>query len=197
MPSEGDAIEFWPVAEAYVAGPAAWPLWKDLGWPYIRLDRSTPLDQVGNVVPKLLGSDPAPNLSIATAVDTIVSSAEPTLAGGIEVTSPLGCVVRPGCCSGIEARHGWRAFLETGESPWTGHDPSPWLERCEKHVRIWSDRDGDACSIELPTERFVRGLDSVDCGRPADCVTSRCSGRRGPRDSKVRPVPASPLRFGP
>ena len=76
MQSEADAIEFWPVAEAYVAGPAAWPLWKDPGWSYIRLDDATPLDQVGNVVLKLLGES-EPNLSAAAAVDRIVSLAAP------------------------------------------------------------------------------------------------------------------------
>lgn len=162
MQSEVDSIEFWPVAEAYITGPAAWPLWKDPGWSNVRLDHSTPFDQVGNVVLKLLGDQPAANLSVAAAVDRIISSANPTLSGGIEVTSPLGCAVQPGCCSGIEDRHGWYAFLETEESPWMGHDPSPWLERCAGGVRIWSDREGDACSIELPLEHFVRGLDSVE-----------------------------------
>ena len=166
MQLQEDTIEFWPVAEAYVSGSASWPLWTDPGFSYIRLDDATRLDQVGTVVLKLLGA-PEPNLSVAAAVDRIVSVAAPMLAGGIEVVVPGGCVVRPGCCSGIEYRHDWRAFLETGESPWTGHDPSPRLERDGGRVRIWSDDTDDKCLIELSVERFIRGLDEVErrlCG---------------------------------
>ena len=65
------------------------------------------------------------------------------LAGGIEVTSSAGCVVLPGCCCGIEGRHEWRTFLDTGESPWAGHDPWPWLERRSGAVRIWADGGGE------------------------------------------------------
>ena len=43
----------------------------------------------------LLGGDPDPNLSAAAAVDRIISVAEPTLAVGMEVAAPSGCVVRP------------------------------------------------------------------------------------------------------
>lgn len=172
MKSEESNIEFHAVAEAFVPGPAGWPLWKDPGWSYIRLNGSTPLDQIGNLVLKLLGCHET-TLTPAEAVDRIIATAieEASLAGGVEITSPNGCVVRPGCCSGIEDRHDWRAFLETGESPWAGHDPSPRLERFGDAIRVWSDgalpaagsgRQRQPCCIEVPVTQFVSGLDNIE-----------------------------------
>ncbi|MBM80865.1 MAG: hypothetical protein CMJ78_09750 [Planctomycetaceae bacterium] len=71
----------------------------------------------------------------------------------------------PGCCCGLES---WREWLEVssgGKAPWTGHDPSPLIEREEDIIRIWSDGGlggADAChSIEFTLDQFIDALNCV------------------------------------
>jgi hypothetical protein len=57
------------------------------------------------------------------------------LAGVIQAVCE-GQVITLGCCCGLENWCEWQNFLESGETPWLGHDPSPWLERIGDVVRI-------------------------------------------------------------
>jgi hypothetical protein len=58
--------------------------------------------------------------------------------GGFEISDGL-VQIRPSCCSGIENWREWRIFLETGVSPWMGHDPYGWAERKENEIVLWTD----------------------------------------------------------
>lgn len=58
--------------------------------------------------------------------------------GGFEISDGL-VQMRPACCSGIEHWREWRIFLETGVSPWMGHDPFGWAERKENEIVFWTD----------------------------------------------------------
>ncbi len=60
------------------------------------------------------------------------------LAGGFAAT--LGNVtIFPSCCCGLEAWREWTRVTVTGDSPWLGHDPAPWVDVSEDGVTIWAD----------------------------------------------------------
>jgi hypothetical protein len=50
------------------------------------------------------------------------------LPGGIQVVCTGQDTISPSCCCGLETWREWIDFLKTGQSPWLGHDPSPWVE---------------------------------------------------------------------
>jgi hypothetical protein len=88
------------------------------------------------------------------------------LAGGIQAVFNEQ-VISPSCCCGLEGWREWQRFLKTGETPWLGHDPSPWLEQVDGVIRIWSDGGlGDsienAFKIEVERPVFERALQSLE-----------------------------------
>jgi hypothetical protein len=65
------------------------------------------------------------------------------LSGSLQVCKG-DSTISPGCCSYLRDWREWLAFLPTGNSPWLGHDPSPWLELIDdKIVRIWWDNESN------------------------------------------------------
>lgn len=88
------------------------------------------------------------------------------LAGGIQVVFEEK-IISPSCCCGLEGWREWQDFLRTGETPWLGHDPSPWIEQGDGVIRVWSDGGlGDsmknACKIEVKRPAFERAVQSVE-----------------------------------
>lgn len=98
-------------------------------------------------------------------LEQILEAESLVLPGGIEVISEEK-PIPPSCCCGLETWREWIMFLETGNSPWLGHDPSPWIESQGDTIRIWSD-DGiepasDAFYIDVPRPDFKRALMLVE-----------------------------------
>jgi hypothetical protein len=96
----------------------------------------------------------------------LIASDGLVLAGGIQAVSGEQ-VITPSCCCGLEGWREWQIFLRTGETPWLGHDPSPWLERVGDVVRIWSDGGlgdsmRDAFKIEVSCAEYERALRAVE-----------------------------------
>jgi len=88
------------------------------------------------------------------------------LAGGIQAMFKEQ-EISPSCCCGLEGWREWQNFLETGGTPWLGHDPSPWLEQVDGMIRIWSDGGlgdsmEDAFKIEVERPVFKRAFQSVE-----------------------------------
>lgn len=88
------------------------------------------------------------------------------LAGGIQAVFEEQ-VISPSCCCGLEGWREWQDFLKTGETPWLGHDPSPWLEQIDGVIRIWSegglgDSMKNAFKIEVERPAFERALQAVE-----------------------------------
>jgi len=96
----------------------------------------------------------------------VVEAESLVLPGGIQVI--LGDkFIPPSCCCGLETWREWQDFLKTGESPWLGHDPSPWVERRSDIVRIWSNGGmgesvENAFHIDIPYPDFREGLKTVE-----------------------------------
>ena len=88
------------------------------------------LDKDGNEVPD--GSSTAEALQRLTRAERLIAP------GGLRVRTDTGLTVNPGCCAGLENWRDWEQVAD-GESPWLGHDPSPWAEQLGSTTRIWPD----------------------------------------------------------
>lgn len=100
-----------------------------------------------------------------SVLEQILEAESLVLPGGIKVISKDKSI-SPSCCCGLETWREWIMFLETGQSPWLGHDPSPWLERQGDLIRIWSDDSIEPVSrvfcIDVPRPDFERALILVE-----------------------------------
>lgn len=80
--------------------------------------------------------------------------------GGLRVRDTgTGLAVSPGCCCGLEQWPEWNQ-VASGQSPWLGHDPAPWVEHLGHQVRVWPD-GGDVAfppAGTLPVEIPVSDL---------------------------------------
>jgi hypothetical protein len=92
------------------------------------------------------------------------------LPGGIQVIDELQNTISPSCCCGLETWREWVDFPKTGETPWLGHDPSPFVENRDNVVRIWSDggidysesKQVNAFYIDTSRDRFAKALILVE-----------------------------------
>lgn len=86
------------------------------------------------------------------------------LPGGIAAISSKKEIM-PSCCNGLETWREWTNFLKTEQTPWWGHDPSPWVELRDNTVRLWSDGGlGEARKafyLELSRSQFKGAIASV------------------------------------
>jgi hypothetical protein len=140
-------------------------LWFELPpepWPHlVRLSRATTDDEVSLVVATLCcygRSQTEP----ADSAEKLVSAFPSILPGGFAVVGN-GRTIPPSCCCGLETWHDWSRVLSGGESPWTGHDPSPLVEVLEGNVYVWSDGAmGNKPASESPlvftSEQFERSV---------------------------------------
>lgn len=89
--------------------------------------------------------------------------------GGLTLDdSSTGVTIAPGCCCGVEDWREWAGALG-GESPWLGHDPSPWIELDGDRLRVWQDEGfGDQSAsgaqpafVDLPVAAFPELLRSA------------------------------------
>lgn len=100
-----------------------------------------------------------------TVLEEILKTESLVLPGGIQIVSAEK-VIPPSCCCGLETWREWIDFLQTGHSPWLGHDPSPWVERQGNIIRIWSDGGiaptQDAFHIDVSQPEFEKALMGVE-----------------------------------
>jgi len=104
--------------------------------------------------------------------------------GGLAAAGRL-TVVYPSCCCGLEAWRDWYQLLSDGQSPWLGHDPSPWVEVRGEEFLVWPDGDvgeaneGDAQPIRFSKPELVASLASAerDLGAFADRLRDWASTR--------------------
>ncbi len=95
----------------------------------------------------------------------ILKAGRLVLPGGIQVIYAED-TIEPSCCCGLETWREWIDFLQTGQSPWLGHDPSPWVEGLGEVIRIWSDGGivptSDAESLDVSRTQFEQALARVE-----------------------------------
>ncbi|KAF3883832.1 MULTISPECIES: hypothetical protein [Nostocales] len=81
--------------------------------------------------------------------------------GGLQVRTATDKVINPSCCCGLETWRDWLRFVKKGQSPWLGHDPSPWVEKVGGLVRVWSDKGAKAFHIDFEQSKFEAELSKV------------------------------------
>jgi hypothetical protein len=137
----------------------------DLRW--MRLSAKMTQPEIGAFFARLISYNHIERSGSLNAIlREIVAADSLVLAGGIQAIFKEQ-IISPSCCCGLEGWRDWQNFLETGETPWLGHDPSPWIERVGDMIRIWSDgRLGDsienAFKIEVAGAEFDRALNIVE-----------------------------------
>ncbi|MDV3349318.1 hypothetical protein QGP82_11495 [Leptothoe sp. LEGE 181152] len=98
-------------------------------------------------------------------LEQILEAESLVLPGGIQIVSKKK-VISPSCCCGLETWREWIDFLKTGNSPWLGHDPSPWVESQGNVIRVWSDGGieptTNASYIDVLRPYFKRALMLVE-----------------------------------
>jgi hypothetical protein len=101
-----------------------------------------------------------------TVLDRILNAESLVLPGGLQAVFENQSI-NPSCCCGLESWREWQVFLTTGESPWLGHSPSPWIEAKNDRITIGSDDGLDesiqlAFQIEVPRSTFRQALQNVE-----------------------------------
>jgi hypothetical protein len=112
-----------------------WAVLPDLPYASVPLDPAS-LECMGTFYAALVAGE-SPD-SVESCLQMIRDADELSAYGGFEISDEV-VQIRPSCCSGIEHWREWRNFLETGASPWMGHDPFGWAERKENEIIIWTD----------------------------------------------------------
>jgi hypothetical protein len=87
----------------------------------------------------------------------ITQESDLVLNGGLQARGKNGEAINPGCCCGLEDWRDWEKFLATGCAPWLGHDPTPWMEKCDEGLRIWANK-GDEDHINFALDELVGGI---------------------------------------
>lgn len=104
------------------------------------------------------------NSDLLIIIELILAAKSLVLPGGIAAISS-DKKITPSCCNGLETWREWADFLKTQQSPWWGHDPSPWVEWRDNTVRLWSDGGivevRKAFYLEMSRSQFKSAIASV------------------------------------
>jgi len=127
------------VVEGFSLEPAATWVQVPLMRPtLLRLSVDTPFEDVSLVVAQLCSYNSSGNENRSLNLTELLTSTHVVLPGGLAAVDDSR-IIPPSCCSGLEEWHEWYRFLESGEQPWLGHDPSPWIETRGGKYLVWSD----------------------------------------------------------
>jgi hypothetical protein len=130
---------------------------------FIRLYAATSFENVGRVMLQLAMSCGVESFLSADAVLKAIM-AEPTwiLPGGLRAQDVTGSTIAPSCCCGLEDWREWLDFLNNGQSPFLGHDPSQGIERSGNRIRVVSfPSHGSEYYIEFDPDDFTEQLRQV------------------------------------
>jgi hypothetical protein len=76
---------------------------------------------------------------MTTVLEQLLAATELIWLGGLQAIGEGDRHITSGCCCGLETWREWPDFLHTGQTPWLGHSPSPWLATAGELIKIWSD----------------------------------------------------------
>jgi hypothetical protein len=137
------------------------PLWNFADLPpfsRLRLSKDTTAAEIGLIIAELISYNNLESKgNLADRLQEIIDYEDGDhimgLAGGLRL-----CGVNPGCCCGLEEWREWVIFLETGQSPWTGHDSDSIV------AEIVADRIvcfSDGYSMDFDKHHFASALIDV------------------------------------
>ncbi len=143
--------------------PWPWPIADRKPFSFVRLSGQSTEAEVGSFIAQLVSYNRVEAEStLAGLVAGVVAAESLVLPGGVQASAGE-YEIGPSCCCGLEQWRDWLECLESGDSPWMGHDPSPWVEWADGIVRVWADRglDPAAVAIDFERGRFVAELGRV------------------------------------
>ncbi|HET9382629.1 MAG TPA: hypothetical protein VFP69_17615 [Streptomyces sp.] len=163
------------VLETYPRGGfTCWPVADSPPDGFLPLDGSSSPAEVGTAVLRVAdcndidpGADGRPP-ACADPVGAVLHgllTADPLYApGGLWFTdTATGTTLVPGCCEGMDDRHGWWDVADRGGRAVFGHDPSPCAERHGGLVRLTVDAErDDSPVIELSVTELRRLLSGAE-----------------------------------
>lgn len=164
-PPELNPVVEAPSLEAQPTWP--WPIADRRPLSFIRLSGEMSDSEVGLVMAQLVtynGIKAKP--TVAKLLGAVIADEGLVLPGGVQASAGER-EINPGCCCGLEEWRSWLLCLATGDSPWMGHDPAPWIESAGEVVRVWSDgglldQAPDAFALAFERPRFVAELERVE-----------------------------------
>jgi hypothetical protein len=164
-------IRLYPCVELAPEGElgADWPTMPDATFMHVRLtDEVSPL-AVGSIMSTFARYNTDHGMHAPKATPALLLAAlerpAPILPGGvIAVDEASGAEIPPGCCSGLEHWRDWVDFLEGGDSPWLGHDPTPYLVREDDAVAVCAMMGEPLALVRLtlPRADYVQQLAAVE-----------------------------------
>jgi hypothetical protein len=101
------------------------------------------------------------------SAEAIVQENAPALPGGLLAVDGVRQAF-PSCCSGVEDWRSWHALLTSGQPPWPGHDPSPFVEVLPEGFLVWPDgglgeaRPESSSAILFSREQLTSSLAAVE-----------------------------------
>jgi hypothetical protein len=126
------------VVEVAVDDEKTWVNLPPKPWPsFIRLSGQSTANEVAFLV-GTLSSYGTSNQTPAKSPEELVRTFPKILPGGFASVDDTQTIY-PSCCSGLENWSDWLDVLSSGESPWMGHDPAPFIELVDGRVHIWAD----------------------------------------------------------
>jgi hypothetical protein len=143
------------VVECPIEAPAFVAPVRPRPWPgFIQLSGASPDQDVALVVAQLARY--GHGAGGPTTIESLAADFPHVTPGGLAAVDRLTTVL-PSCCCGLESWRDWYRLLSEGQSPWLGHDPSPWVEMRGEEFLVWPDGGlGDAGVGEFQPIRFSK-----------------------------------------
>lgn len=124
--------------------PWPWAVSNPPVFSFMRLGPDMAADDAGLFFALLADYNRIASEDIATLEEGVLAAEHLILPGGL-VVAHGDLVIEPSCCCGLEDWRDWEQAL-TGQSPWLGHDPAPWVEVSGSTVCVWADGAEDAAT---------------------------------------------------
>jgi hypothetical protein len=122
--------------------------------------------EVGSVMAQLVSYNQIEGEPTVDGLLSAVAAAESLVLPGGILASCGDSEIGPGCCCGLEEWREWVKCLESGQSPWMGHDPDPWVELAGEVILVWSGGGitpvANPFAVEFERGRFAAELDRVE-----------------------------------
>jgi hypothetical protein len=164
-------VQLHPFVELYLDQPegAAWPTLSVDAPAHVRLHGDMSALEIGSVVATLVrynnSEQHATGMASPERLRTVLTGERIILPGGVMAHDDAsGITITSGCCCGLEEWRVWVDFLDHGDSPWLGHDPSPYLVRHDDAIDICVMHGEPESEVRLSMSRsdYVRQLGMVE-----------------------------------
>jgi hypothetical protein len=153
-------IRLYPCVERYLdrLNAPGWDTLPEDAPSHVRLSADVTAAAIGSVIATLArynaASEEHATASTRESLAVAIRKAKPLLPGGVlAVDDDTRDEIAPGCCAGLEQWRGWVDFLDHGQSPWLGHDPTPYLVARDDTIELCCDEGDDPSRTRFSMSR--------------------------------------------